>query len=95
MAYSAAGLVKMGSGGGFNIYFYRSLDTAATVNSAAYFNSAVDFLNVGDLIIQQQVGGTVAPPTSVTAGTLMWVLSNNGTAVDVSDGTAIVVTDGD
>tara|TARA_R110002110_G_scaffold112168_2_gene278948 strand:- start:7984 stop:8271 length:288 start_codon:yes stop_codon:yes gene_type:complete len=95
MAYSADGLVKLSAGGGFNVYFYRSLDTAATINTAAYFNSAVNFLNVGDLIIQQQVGGTVAVPTSVTAGTLMWVLSNNGTAVDVSDGTAIVVTDSD
>jgi|6_EtaG_2_1085325.scaffolds.fasta_scaffold00156_9 hypothetical protein len=96
MAYSAAGLTRLSSGGGANVWFYRTLDTTATVNSAAYFTGdAVDMLSIGDFIIQQTVGGTVALPTSVTAGTLMWVLSNDGTTVDVSDGTSVVVTDTD
>ncbi len=96
MAFNATGLTRLSSGGGANVYFYRSLDASAAVNSAAYFTGdAVNMLNIGDLIIQQEVGGAIDAPTSVTNGTLMWVLSNNGTVVDVSDGTAIVVTDSD
>ena len=96
MAYSSAGLTRMASGGGANIWFYRSTDNKATVNSSGYFTGdAVDMLNIGDLVIQQEVSGTIALPTACDAGSLMWVVSNNGTVVDVSDGTDVVVTDGD
>lgn len=95
MAFAASGLTRLASGGGANVWFYRSTDAAGTINTSGYFTGdSVDYLNVGDLIIQQQVDSATAP-TSVTAGTLMWVLSNDGTTVDVSDGTAIVVTDTD
>jgi hypothetical protein len=57
------------------------------VNTAGYFNSAANMLAVRDLII---VCDTNVPTTNFVN-----VLSNTGTVVDVSDGTAVVETDGD
>ena len=57
------------------------------MNSANYFNGAANMLNVRDVIL---VVDSNAPTTSFVT-----VLSNNGTAVDVSDGTAIAETDSD
>lgn len=96
MAFDKTGLTRMASGGGANIWFYRSTDNKATCNSAGYFTGdAVNYLNIGDLVIQQEVSGATALPTAADAGCLMWVVSNDGSTVDVSDGTDIVVTDGD
>ena len=72
---------------GVNLWIYQTTDTIATVNSANYFNSAANMLNVRDLII---VMDTNTPTTNFCT-----VLSNTGTAVDVSDGTAVAETDGD
>ena len=63
-------------------------DTIATVNSAGYFTGeSINMLNVRDLVIVQD---TNTPTTNFVT-----VLSNNGTTVDVSDGTAVAETDGD
>ena len=57
-------------------------------NNAGYFTGdSVNMLNVRDLIIVQD---TNTPTTNFVT-----VLSNNGTTVDVSDGTAVAETDGD
>ena len=56
-------------------------------SNGSYFNDAANMLNVRDLIIVQD---TNTPTTHFCT-----VLSNNGTAVDVSDGTAVAETDGD
>lgn len=88
MAFATAGLKLLASADGFSLWVYRSADTIATVNSAAYFTGdAVNMLGIRDLIL---VIDTATPTTN-------WVnvLSNNGTAVDVSDGTVIVETDTD
>lgn len=88
MAYSAAGLSKVSELGvnGNTLWYYCTLDAAATVAASAYFTgSAVDMLRIGDLIIRQTVGGTVAVPTSVTTWGIHVVLTNDGTTVDLSD----------
>jgi hypothetical protein len=98
MAYSAAGLSKVAELGvnGNTLWYYCTLDTAATVDTSAYFTGAVvDMLRVGDVILRQTVGGTVAVPTSVTTWGWHVVLSNDGTTVDVSDALAGVVTNTD
>jgi|TARA_S200002703_G_scaffold46294_2_gene40166 hypothetical protein len=87
MAYSAAGLTRLAGGSGVNLYHYSTTDAIATVNTAGYFNSAANMLNVRDVII---VADTNTPTTSFVS-----VLSNTGSVVDVSDGTAIAETDSD
>ena len=86
MAYSAANLTRIGGASNGDLWFYSSTDTIATVNTEGYFNDAANMLAVRDVII---VVESNTPTTN-----LVNVLSNTGTVVDVSDGTAIVETDG-
>jgi hypothetical protein len=88
MSFAIANLALLSGANGFNLWLYRSADAIATVNSSGYFTGdAVNMLGVRDVIL---VIDTATPTTN-------WVnvLSNDGTTVDVSDGTAIVETDGD
>ena len=87
MAYSASGLCRMGGDSNGNMWTYTTTDTIATVNSAGYFNDSANMIRVGDVIM---VHDSNTP-------THHWCVcvSNNGTVVDVSDGTVIVQTDGD
>ena len=87
MAYSATGLHRIVGASGVNLWIYQTTDTIATVNSAGYFNDSANMVNVRDLII---VMDTNTPTTNFCT-----VLSNTGSAVDVSDGTAVAETDGD
>ena len=87
MAYSASGLARIGGDSNGSLWMYTSADAIATVNTAGYFNSAANMLAVRDLII---VRDSNAPTTSFCT-----VLSNTGSVVDVSDGTAGAETDGD
>lgn len=67
------------------IWAYATSDTQATVNTAGYFNDMVNELEVGDLIYGVCNGAAV----------LFHVLSNDGTDVDVADGTVLAATDTD
>lgn len=87
MAFSAAGLTRIGGASNGDLWFYSTTDTIATVNTAGYFNSAANMLSIRDVII---VADTNTPTTNLCS-----VLSNTGTVVDISDGTAIAETDGD
>ena len=91
MAYSVTGLQPIGgqskAGNAPQMWSYTSVDAIATINTSGYFNAAADLLKVGDLIY-------VFDSNTPTAS-LVVVLSNTGTVVDVSDGTAIAVTDAD
>ena len=80
MAYSASNLSQLAHGGGFKLWVYSSADAIATVNAAGYFNDADNMLSVRDLMI---VVDTNTPTTHFCT-----VLSNTGSVVDVSDGTA-------
>jgi hypothetical protein len=75
-----------------SIYSYLTSDSvtgASGVNAAGYFNELVRTLSVGDLIYV--VGGAGSGGT--LAVRLMYVNSNNGTTVDVVDGTTLATTD--
>jgi len=87
MAYSSSGLHRIGGASGVNLWIYQTTDAIATVNSAGYFNDSANMVNVRDLII---VMDTNTPTTNFCT-----VLSNTGSVVDVSDGTAVAETDGD
>jgi accessory colonization factor AcfC len=87
MAYAASGLCRINGDSNGNLWTYNTADAIAAVNTAGYFNDAVNMLKVRDVIIVKD--------TNIPTTHFVTVLSNNGTAVDVSDGTAIAETDGD
>ena len=87
MAYAASGLARIGGDSNGSLWMYTTTDAIATVNTAGYFNDAENMLAVRDLVI---VCDTNVPTTNFVN-----VLSNTGTVVDVSDGTAVAETDGD
>ena len=87
MAFSAAGLTRIGGASNADLWFYTTTDAIATVNTAGYFNDASNMLSVRDVII---VADTNTPTTNLVS-----VLSNASGVVDVSDGTAIAETDSD
>lgn len=88
MAFDINNLTRLCYGNGFTLWHYKSADPIATVNTAAYFSGdAVNMMNVRDVVI---VVDTNVPSTNFVS-----VLSNDGTTVDVSDGTAISETDSD
>lgn len=88
MAFAIANLAKLVGANGFTLWLYRSTDAIATVNTTAYFTGdAVNMLGVRDLIL--------VIDTSTPTSHWCHVLSNDGTTVDISDGTVIAETDAD
>ena len=88
MAYASSGLTQMSMGGGNASWFYSTTDAIAAINSAGYFTGeAVNMLNVGDVIF---VYDSNTPTLSIVQ-----VNANNGTTVDITDGTTISQTDSD
>ena len=91
MAYSSTGLQPIGgqgkAGTAPQMWAYTSVDSIATVNTEGYFNAAADLLKIGDLMYIHD--------SNTPTASLVIVLSNTGTVVDVSDGTAISVADAD
>ena len=87
MAYSSANLSLMSLSSDKRIFSYTTTDAIGTVNNSGYFNDSANMISVGDVIM---VHDSNTP-------THHWCVcvSNNGTVVDVSDGTVIVQTDGD
>ena len=71
---------------GPNVWLYDSADAATTVRAANYITDALDLgMKVGDIVIQgDSAGGTVAH--------IYTVLAVASTGADLSDGTAISVT---
>lgn len=94
MAYDANELVLMAHGRNRKLYAYYTADAPATVDTTGYFDAAADMLDAGDVILAVQVDDPAAIG-SVTAAGWHVVVSNDGGTVDVSDATAIAVTDTD
>jgi len=90
MAFSSAGWNVIGAakkGNAPSMYTYTSADAIADVNTAGYFNDLSDTLAVGDVIF---VHDSATPTLSI-----VMVASNASGVVDVTDGTAIAMTDTD
>ena len=94
MAYDPAELALMAHGRNRKLYAYYTTDTPATVDTSGYFNAAAHMLDIGDVMLVVRVDD-VDSIGSVSAVGWHVVLSNDGTTVDVSDATAIAVTDTD
>lgn len=92
MAYDSIGFNTHGaskSGNAPSVHTYSTADAIADVNTAGYFNAIASLLKVGDIIFCfTSTGGT--PAMSV-----VWVNSNTGTVVDVTDGLTVTATDSD
>ena len=92
MAFSSAGFVNYGGGKkgvAPSLYGYSTTDAIGDVNTEGYFNDLSDTLAVGDtILVRSSTGGTQA---------LSWVyvLTNTGGVVDVTDGLTITATDSD
>ena len=90
MAFSANGWNVIGAakkGNAPSMYTYTSADAIATVNTSGYFNDLSDTVAVGDVIF---VHDSATPTLSI-----VMVASNASGVVDVTDGTAISMTDTD
>lgn len=89
MAFNAANLTRLAGASGVSLWHYTTTDAIADVNTAGYFNSAANMLNISDVIIAVTSTGS----TPVVSHT--YVNANNGSTVDVVDGVAITNTDSD
>ena len=87
MAYSSDNLSLMSLSSEKRIFYYTTTDAIGTLNNSGYFNDSANMIRVGDVIM---VHDSNTP-------THHWCVcvSNNGTVVDISDGTVVVQTDGD
>lgn len=91
MAYDAYSLKMIAGKRGDaapRIWTYRSTDAVATVRAADYFSDAfIRGMRAHDIVYVQVLTGSAA-----TACNICYVLSVDGDGADLSDGTAIVMT---
>ncbi len=93
MAFDSAGLNAAGAqskaGNAPQLWTYTTTDAAATVDTSGYFNAIASILKVGDIIFcYTSTGGTPAM-------SIVWVNSNTGSVVDVTDGLTVTAPDTD
>ena len=65
------------------LYVYTSTDAHTAIDASGYFNDLADTVSVGDMII---VHGATGGTRTVT---MHVVVSNDGSTVDIGDGTTI------
>lgn len=89
MAYDSSNLTAFAYGNGATLWHYTSTDSAATINTAGYFNDAADRMRVNDIILSvSATGGT--PVVTIT-----YCNANDGSTVDIVDGSVMSATDTD
>ena len=88
-------LLRATIGDGNGDYTYVTADAVADINTSGYFNDVSDTLIPGDLITVVQKSALSDPAATVTAASIMIVLTNAAGVVDVSDGLSIPVADAD
>ena len=94
MAFNATNFQPLGgqakAGNAPQMWSYTTEDAAGTVDTSGYFNAVASIVKVGDVILRV----TTSSGSVSTAG---WhvVMTNTGTVVNVSDTTALTVTNTD
>jgi hypothetical protein len=92
MPFAADGFNTHGAskaGNAPSVHTYSTADAIADVNTTGYFNAVASILRVGDIIFcYTSSGGTPAM-------SIVWVNSNTGSVVDVTNGTTVDATDSD
>ncbi len=89
MAFQSKDLSVLAYANGFTLWHYTSIDTAITVDTTGYFNSAADMVRVGDMVMANT--DTDGAPSSG----IYLVNANALGIVDVADMTAIGAVDTD
>lgn len=89
------GQATRGIGGAPQVFSYKSDDAVATIRVAGYFNEVRNLLNIGDHIHITVVTNLDASNEALSAAHIVVVKDKSASAVDVTDGTAISVTDSD
>lgn len=89
MAYASKDLSVLAYANGFTLWHFTTIDLAADVDTASYFNDAADMLRVGDIIV-----ANVDSDGTPGAG-LFLVNANAAGVVDVADMTQIGAVDTD
>lgn len=78
MAFTASNLSVLAYANNFTLWHYTTVDNTATIEGAGYFNSAVDMLRVGDLMI-------INIDTDGTPATKLYIVTaNSGSSVTVT-----------
>ena len=89
MAYASKDLSVLAYANGFTLWHFTTIDLAADVDTAAYFNDAADMLRVGDIIVANV-------DTDGTPGAGFFLVNANiAGVVDVADMTQIGAVDTD
>lgn len=86
MAYNASNLTRLAGGSGVSLWHYTTPDAMTVVRASGYFNAAANMLKVNDVIV------TITATGGTAAVQLTYVVSNNGTVVDVVDGLVVPAT---
>ena len=89
---SSKGVTGVGTAtinGAPSVYSYITADAHGTVTAADYFLDLINVLSVGDVIFIVTGAGSGGTPVV----TIAYVVSNNGTVIDVSDGNTVDGTD--
>ena len=79
MAYVSKNLSVLAYSNGFTLWHYTTPDTATTVDTSGYFNSASDMVRVGDMIL-----ANTDTAASYATGVFV-VASNSAGVVDVAN----------
>jgi len=89
MAFVSKDLSVLSYANGFTLWHYATVDAAASVDTAGYFNNAAHMLRVGDMIMANV-------DTDGTPGAGLFLVSaNTGGTVDVNDLTTVGGSDTD
>ena len=89
MAFQSKDLSVLAYANGFTLWHYTTIDTAASVDTAGYFNDASDMLRTGDMVFANT--DTEGTP----AGGIFIINANASGIVDADDMTQIGGTDTD
>lgn len=97
MAFTEANLYLVTPlGGGRSLWYYETLDTAATVDTAAYFTGeALKKLKLGDLLFRTTWSTAIGSGGTISTQGFHTVNASDGSAIDVADTLAITATDTD
>ncbi|MBK1671169.1 hypothetical protein CKO28_24495 [Rhodovibrio sodomensis] len=89
MAFQARNLSVLAYANGFTLWHYTTVDAAAAVDTAGYFDTAAEMLRVGDIVIANV-------DTDATPGAGLFLIKSNAAGtVDAADMTAIGASDTD
>ncbi|MBL6932921.1 MAG: hypothetical protein ISR45_08240 [Rhodospirillales bacterium] len=89
MAFKSKDLSVLAYANGFTLWHYTSLDLAADIDTAGYFNDASDMVRVGDMVMAN------ADTDGTPSAGIYLVNANSSGVVDIADMTQVGGTDTD